>query len=185
MLIIGITGTLGAGKGTIVEYLVRKYNFKHYSVRNFLLQKIREQGLIENRDSMVVVANSLRQKYGSSYIVEQLFNEALKFDNPAIIESIRNVGEIEALNKLGNFVLIAVDANPQIRFERIKSRNSETDKINFEEFLSNELRELNSDDPNSQNISKCLDLAKVVFDNSKNLEHLYKQIDNFFKIYIT
>ena len=35
MIIIGITGTIGAGKGTIVELLIKK-GFKHYSVRDFL-----------------------------------------------------------------------------------------------------------------------------------------------------
>jgi len=34
-MIIGITGTLGAGKGTIVEILKKKW-FGHYSVREFL-----------------------------------------------------------------------------------------------------------------------------------------------------
>ena len=38
MKIIGITGTIGAGKGTIVDYLVKQKNFKHYSVRNFLIE---------------------------------------------------------------------------------------------------------------------------------------------------
>ena len=41
MIIIGITGTLGAGKGTIVEYLVGKKGFKHYSVRELLSEIIR------------------------------------------------------------------------------------------------------------------------------------------------
>lgn len=36
MHIIGITGTLGAGKGTIVEYLKDKKGFAHFSVREFL-----------------------------------------------------------------------------------------------------------------------------------------------------
>ena len=33
MLIIGITGTLGAGKGTIVEYL-REKGFRHLTIVN-------------------------------------------------------------------------------------------------------------------------------------------------------
>ena len=41
MIVIGITGTIGAGKGTIVEYLVEKKGFLHFSVREFLLKKIR------------------------------------------------------------------------------------------------------------------------------------------------
>ena len=35
MLIIGITGTIGAGKGTIVKYLIDKYKFKHFSFVTF------------------------------------------------------------------------------------------------------------------------------------------------------
>ena len=37
MIIIGITGTLGAGKGTIVAYLIETRQFMHYSVRRYLI----------------------------------------------------------------------------------------------------------------------------------------------------
>ena len=40
MLIIGITGTNGAGKGTVVEILEQKHNFRHLSVREFLEESI-------------------------------------------------------------------------------------------------------------------------------------------------
>ncbi len=40
MLIIGITGTLGAGKGTIVEYLEKEMGFDHLSVRDFITKEI-------------------------------------------------------------------------------------------------------------------------------------------------
>ena len=62
-MIIGITGTLGAGKGTIVECLLEK-GFKHYSVREFLVEEICKRGLEVNRNSMVLVANELRARFG-------------------------------------------------------------------------------------------------------------------------
>lgn len=179
MIIVGITGTLGAGKGTIVDFLVQNKQFKHYSVRGYLLEEIKKRGLPENRDFMVKVANDLRQKHGSSYIVEQLFLEAKESNSNTIIESIRNVGEIEALQKLGNFILIGVDADPKIRYERIINRASETDNISYEVFLENEKREMNSNNPNSQNIKACMDKANIIFDNSKDFENLYKQITDF------
>ena len=86
MVIIGITGTLGSGKGTIVDYLVRNKGFVHYSVRQYLLKQIRQLGMEENRDSMVKVANDLRAKHGASYIVEQLYIQAKKSGKNAIIK---------------------------------------------------------------------------------------------------
>ena len=76
MIILGITGTLGAGKGTIVDYLVSEKGFEHFSVRSFLLEEIREQGLPENRDSMYRLANDLRAKFGPSYVVDRLYDRA-------------------------------------------------------------------------------------------------------------
>ena len=40
MKIIGITGTIGAGKGTIVDYLVLQKGYEHYSVRSFIKEEI-------------------------------------------------------------------------------------------------------------------------------------------------
>ena len=45
MITIGITGTLGAGKGTIVDYLVKNRGFVHYSVRAFITEEIKRRGL--------------------------------------------------------------------------------------------------------------------------------------------
>ncbi|MDR0438308.1 MAG: AAA family ATPase, partial [Bacteroidales bacterium] len=52
-MIIGITGTIGAGKGTIVDYLVSQKGFLHFSVRDFLSEEIERRGLPVNRDTMV------------------------------------------------------------------------------------------------------------------------------------
>jgi len=176
MKIIGITGTIGAGKGTIVDYLVNHYGFKHYSVRNFLIKEAQRQNLPLNRDTYVAIANRLREQHSSSYIIDELYKEAAKNGVDAIIESIRSPGEIASLRTKENFMLWAVDAAPEIRYERILARQSETDRISYETFLANEQREMYTDDPAKQNLAECIRQADILFNNNNNLENLYQQI---------
>ncbi|HNS16602.1 MAG TPA: AAA family ATPase [Bacteroidales bacterium] len=182
MLIIGITGTLGAGKGTIVRYLTRDLDFAHYSVRAFVSEEIRSRGLPVNRDTMVEVANDLRAKHSPSYIIDQLYEQASEEGRNAIIESIRTPGEVESLRKKGNFHLFAVDAIPLLRYERIQVRESETDHVTFETFLENEQREYSSDDPNKQNLKKCIEMADHFFENNGTIEHLCLQVQEVLDI---
>lgn len=182
MLIIGITGTLGAGKGTIVEYLKREQHFAHYSVRAFLLEEIRKRGLPENRDSMVTVANELRKNNSPSYITDELFERARRNHQNAVIESIRTPGEVKSLRNKTQFVLLAVDADPEKRFQRIKLRNSETDNIDFETFLENEKREMNSDDPNKQDLHKCIEMADHVIINNGSVEELQNKVNEILNL---
>ena len=177
MIIIGITGTLGAGKGTIVEFLVNERGFAHFSVRGFITREIIERGLPVNRDSMVLVANDLRAKHSPSYIIDQLYAEALVSGNNCIIESIRTPGEVDSLREKDNFYLFAVDADGKVRYQRIKERQSETDQIDFETFKENEAREMTSSDPNHQNLRKCIEMADFVFDNNGSICELEKAVE--------
>lgn len=176
MIIFGITGTLGAGKGTIVEYLISKYNFEHYSVRAYLIERIEEKGLPVNRDSMVLVANELRASQSPSFIIDELYKKAADSGKNCIIESIRTPGEVESLREKENFWLIAVDADAKVRYARITDRKSETDNVTLEEFIANEQREMTSSDPNKQNLSKCIEMADFVVDNSGSISDLEDEV---------
>lgn len=177
MNIIGITGTLGAGKGTVVDYLLEHYGYKHYSVRGYLIEEALRRGMELNRDTFVVVANDLRTQHSPSYITDQLYLQAVENGCNAIIESVRTPGEVESLRKQEHFILFAVDADPKIRYERVVGRGSETDHISFETFLENEAREMSSTDPNHQNIGRCMQMADYLFNNDGDFENLYRQVE--------
>jgi dephospho-CoA kinase len=176
MKIIGITGTNGAGKGTIVGYLLKK-NYAHFPVSDFLKEEIKKRSMPINRDSMVIVANDLRRKFGPSYVIEQLYLLALEKGQNCVIESIRTPGEVEFLKKQNNFVLAAVDADPKIRYARIVLRKSEKDDVSFEKFIADEVRETENLEPFKQNLKRCIEMADVKLRNDGDFSELYKQVD--------
>jgi dephospho-CoA kinase len=142
-----------------------------------LIKEIEKRAMPVNRDSMVIVANDLRATFSPSYIVEQLYEQAKADSKNAIIESLRAVGEVEALKQKEDFLFFAIDADPKMRYERVVLRGSETDKISYDEFIANEQREMINTDPTKQNISKCMQLADHVFTNNGTLEELHQQIE--------
>lgn len=180
MIIVGVTGTLGAGKGEIVSILKTK-GFTHFSVRDFLTQELQKRNTEVNRDTMTLLANELRKKHSPRYIIEQLYNQAIAQKGNAVIESVRTPGEIDFLKSQtgGKFYLVAVDADQKVRYERIIGRKSDLDKVSFEKFVSDEQREMISSDPTKQSISECMCRADTVIKNEGNLVDLAHQVEEF------
>lgn len=181
-MIIGLTGTLGAGKGAVAEILKKK-GFSHYSARGLISEEVYKRGLVLNRESLVQVANDMRQRNSPSYIAEKLFEKAQAKGGNSIIESIRTVGEIEALRKKGNFFLVAVDASPAIRYQRIQNRKSETDFVSFEQFLREEQKEMTSEDTHKQNLKSCIENADVKIINNGSFEELEMDVEELLNVF--
>ncbi len=183
-MIIGITGTIGSGKGALVSRLVEKFGFVHFSARDFISQEILRRNLPIDRNTLVEVANDLRSKHSPAFVIEELYKKAVQAGGNAIIESVRTLGEVDFLRKQklqGNFFLFAVDADPKIRYERVLLRKSATDQISFEKFLADEKREISADDPNKQNLSECIKKADFTFTNNGDFDALNLQIDAVMK----
>ncbi len=174
-MIIGITGTSGAGKGTVVKFLKEK-GFLHYSVRDFLIKEIKKRGMPINRDSMISVANDLRLKFGPSNIVERLCQEAILVGKNAVIESIRSTGEVEALRKR-EAILLAIDADIENRYSRIVDRGGSTDSVSFQEFAAQEAKEISNHDPTKQNLQGCMEMADYRFKNDWTIGELKGKVE--------
>jgi dephospho-CoA kinase len=177
MLIIGITGTNGSGKEEVAKLIVHRKNFIHLSVREFLRREVARRGFKSDRGAMREVANVLRHIYGPGYIVTQLYEIAQIMGKDAVIESIRNPGEIDALETKGTVCIIAVDADPQIRYERIRKRQSDTDQVSFENFLREEEIEMTGDDLNHQNVRACMERVTFTIENNGTLGELETAVD--------
>ena len=176
-MIIGITGTDGAGKGTVVRYLVEHYGYAHYSSRDFIVAEIKRQGLPIDRNQMRLTANALRAQYGNEFVVKQAFEKAAaEGEDKVVIESIRALAEAEFL-RAHQAILLAVDADPHVRFKRVQARRSATDQVDYETFLQHEELEKNDPDPHGMQKAKVMERADYTIMNNGSLAELSAAID--------
>jgi len=178
-MVIGITGTLGAGKGTVVKYLLEHKGFKHLSARALFQELMEKEGMEINRDTMVAFANSLRAKHGGDYVFRELFKRAEALGTDVVIESLRTVGEAKALKENDNAYLLAVDADQKLRYERIHGRGSPLDHVTFEKFLEQENTEMHSSDEHKQNIAAVMTMADYTIYNDNDTEALFEEVEKF------
>lgn len=175
-MIIGIAGSLGAGKGTVVQYLIEKKGFKHLSVRDYLWEEVDRRGLPRVRDNLSLVANDLRANYGAEYLAQQLLARAESYGSDVIIESLHTSAEAAFL-RAHEAVILGIDADIRARYERIKERGTETDDVSFEKFVEDNDRELSSTDAAHHNIRAVIEAADYRVFNNGTLEELHAQID--------
>jgi dephospho-CoA kinase len=171
-MLIGITGTDGAGKGTVVEYLVKQKGYLHFSSRGYLTRELNRRSGTTDRASLREMGNELRSINGDAYLVmaalRQVHEEAWPY---LIVESIRTIAEAEALRAAGG-VLFAVDADVRVRYERIVGRGSASDHVSFEQFVEHEKLEMNDPDPHGMQKARVLEMADYTIMNDGSFEEL-------------
>ena len=176
-MIIGIAGSFGSGKGTVVEYL-ESVGFKHFSASGFITEEIQQRNMPVDRDSMIVVANDLRKNNGPSYIIDSLYKRAQETGENVVIESLRAVAEVQRIKELGGVVL-GVDASLRLRYERALARKSEKDNVSFEKWSEQEEIESNNLDPYKQNIFAALKESDHIIMNDGTIEELHEKVEEW------
>jgi dephospho-CoA kinase len=179
-MILGVTGTNGAGKGAVVEYLKTEKGFAHYSVRDLIVEEVLRRNLDLNRTNIGETATSMRKEFEPAYFAKMFLERAkARGDKNVVIESIRTLAESDYLKKHGAH-LIGVDAPLAIRYERITSRGSVTDKVSLEEFRVQEDAEYtpaDPTDPSQMNVLGVLALADYIIKNDGTVEELHAKIE--------
>jgi len=179
-MIIGIAGTLGAGKGTVVEYLKQK-GFAHYSSSDVLRRLLEERGTPAARTNLSSLANDLMRDYDGGVLhFSHTYAEEAGEEN-YILEALHRVSEGQYIKKIGG-VILGVDADIRIRYDRISKRqDGEKDKVTLEQFLADSEREEegNNRSDNGPNIRAVMEMADYTIFNDNDLNQLYLDVDKF------
>lgn len=179
--VIGITGTIASGKDSVKRILQSKFNCYTVSLSSIIRAELeKKKNSNFSRKNLQDLGNELRKRYGE-HILAMLAVEYLQKNKEVIIvDGIRNPGEIDFLREKfkDKFVLIGVDAKPEIRFERIKRRNYNSDPKTWEEFLEIDKRDQGENEPEyGQRTRDCLEKSDFIIANDGSLEDLEKKVN--------
>lgn len=179
-LIIGFVGLPCSGKGTVIDYLVKKHGFFYSSTSDEIRSEIKNRGQKITRENLQKTAGELRQKHGPDIWAKRAWKKvANSGQDRAVVDAIRAVEEIEFLRKQPGFHLMAVLADPKIRFQRMIKRHREGDPQTWQEFLAMEERDKNAE---GRNIGACLKMADFELENNGTVEELEEQVKKFFPL---
>jgi dCMP deaminase len=181
-MIIGLTGSLAAGKGVVSEYLKKK-GFVYLSLSDELRQIAKERKIELTRANLQNLGNLLREEEGvgvlAKLMVEKIDSQEYK---NAIVDGIRNPAELSELEGLKNFFLVSVDAPDKIRFERMVERNRESDPINWSEFVKVDRKDKGvGERVTGQGVGKCMKRAKFVLINDGTMDVVAEKIDRLYE----
>ena len=177
--LIGIGGTNASGKDTLAQFLVEKHGYLFVSTSDMIREEaMKREGNIL-RPTLVKVSNQMRAERGAGVLVNLCIENYKKSGNKVglVASSIRTKGEVDELKKQGG-IIIFTDADPKIRYERLKSRQRADDFITYEEFEAQQQAEWHqSDDPGVHSIKSVKEAADINLTNNSDEASFVEQIE--------
>ncbi|MFC2161335.1 AAA family ATPase [Acidobacteriota bacterium] len=176
MKIIGLTGTNGSGKGEAAQYFIDK-GYAFFSLSNVIRESLKKDGLEPTRDNLIRKGNDLRFLGGADFLAQEVMKK-IEGEGKAVIDSIRNPEEVRFLKSNKNFILLAIDADVKLRYERVKMRGRDESAASLLEFIKKEDEEKTSN-PTQQQLHTCFNMADFTVLNEGSLEDLYNKLEEF------
>ena len=181
-VIIGIAGRIGAGKETLTKFL-RDLGFEYFVTSDMISQELVKREIPVTRENQQNLGDELRNKHGPGALMKMLLDKTQSGKN-YIFDSLRNAKEAEFLkNNVKDFVLIAVDAPRETRFQRILKRGKPSDPKTWEEFVKVDERDnFDHANPMGQQTGKLIEIADYKIVNANDLETSLKEIQKIWEL---
>lgn len=164
-----VFGEMGAGKSTVANYLVNKYDYFKCALGEKIHNECRLHGG-ETRQEMQDYGQAMRKIFGENIWCDYLYNRYGNKEKIAI-EDARQINEFYYfLNK--GYLPIGVITETNLRLERLQKRVSYV--IDPETF--NHETEIQA--------RKCVDMCDIKIYNNSTSDDLYKEIENKLSRYL-
>ncbi len=177
-LVIGLGGMPGSGKSIVVE-VAKELGYCVVTMGDVVREQTRLKGLEPTPQNIGKVMLELRAQEGNYVIAKKCIPKILEQPgNRVLIDGLRSLYEADIFKEsFTNFVLVAVHAPPQCRFERLKLRGRSDDPRSFEVFYERDMREL------GVGLGGVIAMAQRIFVNDDSIEGFKALVkDNLGKI---
>ncbi len=179
-LLIGITGGFGSGKSEAASFFESK-GFSKIILSSFLEEEERRRGFNKiTRKILQDIGNEWRKEFGNGVLAQKAvdFIKRNKIEK-AVIDGIRNLGEVKRFRQEKNFVLLGIAADKKNRFERLKNLKRR-EKLTWKIFKRLDRRDMGLGQKQSGlQVSACLKRADYFIENNKNLDEFKNKLRNF------
>jgi dephospho-CoA kinase len=170
-IVIGLTGPNASGKGEAAKFLAG-HGFAVRSLSDVVREEAARRGLEPTRDNLIRVGVEIRSLEGPGALARRIL---AGLGPRAVVDSIRNPGEVAVLRTLKHFLLLGIDAPQALRFERSLRRGRTGDGATLAEFARKEARE-NSTTEAGQQLVATLALADALVRNDGTIDDLHRKV---------
>jgi dephospho-CoA kinase len=175
----GLTGTNASGKGEAARIL-EHHGYRYRSLSDVVRDEASRQGMPPSRENLIVLANQLRRQNGPGVMAARTV--PMLSAGLYVVDSIRHPEEVNILKRADEFILIAIDAPIEIRFQRAQARGRDESSGTLEEFRKIENRE-RTEETNVQQLDATFRLADHVIVNDKSLSELEEELLRVLKLH--
>jgi len=173
-LVLGLAGEIGAGKDTASNYLREKYGFKVITIGDMVREEAAALGISPTRENLQKIGKEYAQsdpEFWGKHVAQKIKKEGW---TAVVVNGIRRPTDFTPLQRAfgQDFVLVAIRADPKIRFERLKARKRFGDPEKWEDFCAQDRREFEY-----FNLGQTLAAAQYTIENNGTFEQFYAKLD--------
>lgn len=174
--IIGLVGPIVSGKDTAARYIAQTFDADSFAFADPLRTLLESFAITRTRENIQKVSTQLRELFGQDILARAIsyrINQSAK--EIIVINGIRRMEDIEEYLGKPNFTLIAITADPEVRYTRLTQRHQNTDDttVSFETFLQQEQAE------SDKHIQEMMQHAQVTIENNGDQANFETTLANF------